>query len=85
MTSKLTHYVQFGHCNYCDLCDAPIIALAQGMPDLVRLPNCGSVADVVVDQTVDGKDREELLALQQRLESKIQVCRGASLTFLAFG
>ena len=79
MTSRLTNYVQFRHCNYCDLCDAPIVAVAQGMPDLIWLPNCGSVADVVVHQTVDGKDREELLALQQRLESKIQVCLGASL------
>lgn len=32
------------------------------------------MTDVVMFQTVDGEDREELLSLQQRLESKIQVC-----------
>lgn len=53
------------------------------MPDLVQLPQSGSEdADVNLDQTVDGKDREELLSLQQRLESRIQVCLSRLLSFL---
>lgn len=36
-------------------------------------------ADVFVNQNVDGEDREELLSLQQRLQSKIQVCTAVEL------
>lgn len=62
---------QLGHCNHGELCDPPVFSFTQGWHDVSA--RSGTLL-MLLSQNVDGEDREELLSLQQRLQSKIQVC-----------
>lgn len=61
---------QFWNCDNCQLCHAPVIALAQSKCSF-RLRE--EVSAHQFPQNVKSEDRDELISLQQRLESKIQV------------